>query len=175
MSQENYRSQRRSLIDSITAGGVQLSYREEVRARNARPRIDIKLLGIAVAALIAAGVAVVIYLRHNAQVQVASQAAAAQAPLAATPPAPGPTLVRVFVEADDWTDGSLQTFERRWQGLGLEEQAKAKDSLMYPRLVGGVRQQIATEKAVAGNASASDSHLLELQKLAKTLGVGAGP
>jgi len=174
LSQENYRNQRRSLIDSITGGGVQLSYREEVRARTARPRFDTKLLGIAVAALIAAGIAAVLLLRHNARVQVSSQAAAAQAAAAATPPAPGPNLVRVFVEADDWTDSSLQTFERRWQGLGPDEQTKAKDSLMYPRLVSGVHQQIDAEKAVGGAGNVGDPHLMELQKLAKMLGDGAG-
>jgi len=118
----------------------------------------------------------VLVLRHNARVQAAAQASASQvATVTPPPPAPGPSLVKVFVEADDWTDSSLQTFERRWQSLGQDEQVKAKDSLMYPRLVSGVHQQINVEKAVAGNAAASDAHLMELQKLAKTLGVGAGP
>jgi len=175
LSQENYRNQRRSLIDSITGGGVQLAYREDERAKGARPRVNTRLLGLTVAALIAAGIIAVLVLRHNARVHASVQAATAQSAAAALPPpAPGPSLVRVFVEADDWTDSSLQTFERRWQNLGADEQAKAKDSLMYPRLVSGVHQQIDAEKAVAGSATAGDAHLMELQKLAKTLGVGAG-
>jgi hypothetical protein len=174
LSQENYRNQRRLLIDSVTGDRVLLAYREDERTKIGRPRSNTRLLGLTVAVLIGAGIAAVLVLRHNARVQATAQASAAQAATVAPPPAPGPSLVKVFVEADDWTDSSLQTFERRWQSLGADEQAKAKDSLMYPRLVSGVHQQINAEKAVAGNATASDAHLMELQKLAKTLGVGAG-
>lgn len=177
LSQESYRSQRRSLIDSITGGGVVLTYREEKPAVT-RPRFDSKLLGLTVVVLIAVGVGVVLAIKHSASAHAAGSGAAqaAVAPAApVTPPAPGPALIRTFVDADDWTDGSLQSFSRRWESLGADEQAKAKESLTYPRLVSEVRQQIDSEKAVAGSGAASDAHLMELQKLAKTLGVSAGP
>ena len=174
LSQENYRSQRRSLIDSITGGGVLLAYRNDERAK-VRPRLNTKLLGLTVAILIAAGIGVVFILKHSgpARAQGGTQAVEAQ-PTAAPPPSPGPALVRTFVEADDWTDGSLQTFTRRWERLDAGEQAKAKDSLMYPRLMSEVRQQVDSEKAVSGPGG-SDPHLVQLQKLAKTLGASAGP
>jgi hypothetical protein len=173
LSQESYRSQRRSLIDSITDGSVALAYREDERAAPRR-RFDSKLLGLTVVVLIGVGVGVVLAIRHSGSVRSSGAAqAAAAAPVA--PPAPGPDLVRTFVDTDDWTDGSLQNFGRRWQGLGSDEQAKAKESLMYPRLMSEVRQQIDSEKAVAGSDGAGDAHLMELQKLAKTLGVGAAP
>jgi hypothetical protein len=175
LSQESYRSQRRSLIDSITGGGVALTYREEKPAVS-RPRFDSKLLGLTVVVLIAVGVGVVLAIKHSNSAHASGVAQAAVAPAApVTPPAPGPALVRTFVDADDWTDGSLQSFSRRWQSLGVDEQAKAKESLTYPRLVSEVRQQIDSEKAVAGSDAASDAHLMELQKLAKTLGVTGGP
>lgn len=169
LSQESYRSQRRSLIDSITGGGVQLSYREDERAA-ARPRFSGKLVGVAVlGAILVLAVAVVVVKRssHGSS----ARAAAAVAVPAAPPPAPGPELVRTFVEANDWSDSSLQSFERRWDGLGMDGQSAARDSLMYPRLVSGVRQQIDSEKAVASGAG--DAHLVELQKMAKTLGLPA--
>ncbi|HEY1774396.1 MAG TPA: hypothetical protein VGH91_14500 [Gammaproteobacteria bacterium] len=174
LSQESYRSQRRTLIDSITGGSVQLSYREEKPAAK-RPRFDSKLLGLTVVVLLLVGVGVVLAIKHSNAAHASGVAQAAVAPAApVTPPAPGPALVRSFVDADDWTDGSLQNFERRWQSLGSDEQAKAKDSLTYPRLMSEVHQQIDSEKAVAGSNSAGDAHLVELQRLAKTLGVGAG-
>jgi hypothetical protein len=170
LSQESYRSQRRSLIDSITGGGVQLVYREDERTA-ARPRSNGMFIGIAViVVIVAAAVAVVVIKRSSGP---GKGAEAATVPAAAPAPAadPGAELVRTFVEANDWTDGSLQSFERRWDALGTGGQATAKDSLMYPRLVSGVRQQIDSEKAVAGGAG--DPHLAELQKLAKTLGLPA--
>ena len=69
---------------------------------------------------------------------------------------------------------SVKNFELHWQNIGSDEQAKAKDSPVYSRLVSAVRQQIDAEKAVAGSDSANDAHLTELQKLAKILGVTAG-
>lgn len=174
LSQESYRSQRRSLIDSITGGSVALTYREEKPAAK-RPRFDSKLLGLTVVVLIAVGVGVVLAIKRS-NASHASGSGTAQAAVApAVPQAPGPALVRTFVDADDWTDGSLQSFSRRWQSLGADEQTKAKESVTYPRLVSEVRQQIDSEKAVAGSNSAGDAHLMELLKLAKTLEVSAGP
>lgn len=168
LSQESYRSQRRALIDSITGGGVQLSYRNDERAA-ARGRSNTRLWGITALVLVAAGVGTLLLLRH-AKHAPAPGAQAATVAVAVAAAAPGPDLVRSFVEADDWTDGSLQNFERHWQSLGADEQSKAKDSPIYGRLVSEVRQQVDSEKAVAGGGAAGDAHLLELQKLAKMLG-----
>ena len=172
LSQESYRSQRRALIDSVTGGGVQLSYRNDERAVS-RTRSSAKLLGVTVVVLVAAGIGAVLMLRHSSRAH--GQAAAQAASLAATPvvpAAPGPDLVRSFMEANDWSDPSLLSFERHWQGLGANEQAKAKDSPMYGRLLSEVRQQLDSEKAIAGGGGI-DAHLTELQKLAKTLGANA--
>lgn len=173
LSQESYRSQRRALIDSITSGGVQLSYRNEER-KVARPRPSAKLLGGAALALLIVGIAAVVLIKrsgHGHGAGAAQAATTAAAPVAA-PAAPGPDLVREFVEADDWSDTSLQSFEHRWLGLGTEQQAKAKDSPMFGRLLSEVRRQVDSEKAVAGGGGV-DAHLMELQKLAKTLGANA--
>lgn len=175
LSQESYRSQRRSLIDSITDDRVQLAYRQDERAA-ARPRFNTKLLGLVMVTVVVAGICVVLFLRYSAKGQGGAQAAAAHtSAVPVAPPAPGPDLVRSFVETDDWSDTSTKNFERRWESLGADEQAKAKDSPVYSRLVSAVRQQIDAEKAVAGSDGANDAHLLELQKLAKTLGVTAAP
>jgi hypothetical protein len=170
LSQESYRSQRRELIDSITGGGAQLAYRSDERAV-AKPRSSAKLLGLTVVVVVAVGIGTVLVLRHSNHSHAEGGAQAATVAVAPAA-APGPDLVRNFVETDDWTDGSLQSFERRWDSLGTDEQTKAKGSAMYGRLLSEVRQQVDSEKAIAGDAG-NDAHLVELQKLAKTLSANA--
>ena len=175
LSQESYRSQRRSLIDSITAERVQLAYRQDERATAAQPRFNTKLLGLVMVTIVVAGIGLVLFLRHSGKAHGGQAATASIAAPAQPAPAPGPDLVQQFVETDDWTDGSLQNFERRWMTLGADEQARARDSSTYPRLVSGVRLQITSESAVAGDDASKDTHLTELQKFAQLLGVPAGP
>ncbi len=172
LNQENYRSQRRALIDAVENGRQGLVYKENGNGLGLR-RNGIKFLALSVVAVLVAGVVLSMLFRNTAvNHQAAAHAAAATVP-AAQPPAPGPSLVRTFVEANDWTDPSLDSFARRWGSLDPGEQAKARDSMMYPRLVSDLRQQITSEKAVAGGGA--DAHLMALQKLAKTLGVSGAP
>lgn len=175
LSQESYRSQRRALIDSVTEGQVPLVYRQDERAVAAsRTRFNTKLLGLVMVSIIVAGICITLFLRHGSKNQADAKGAMGRTAVTAPAEEPGPGLVREFVETDDWTDVSLQNFERRWMDLGADEQTKAKGSIMFPRLTSAVRQQIISEKAVAGSAAASDPHLTELQKLASTLGVATG-
>jgi hypothetical protein len=170
LNQENYRSQRRMLIDAVTGGQQALNYKEGPNGVTPR-RMGIRLLALSVAAVLVAGVVVSMVLKNNNPARPAAlrsvPAVAAAAPVPA--PAPGPALVRTFVDTDDWTDGSLDSFSRRWTALSSDEQTKARASTMYPRLLSDLRQQITSEKAVAGSL-ASDPHLTALQKMAKTLG-----
>jgi len=48
LSQENYRNQRRLLIDSVTGNRIPLAYHEDERAKSSRPRFNTKLLGLTV-------------------------------------------------------------------------------------------------------------------------------
>lgn len=172
LNQENYRSQRRALIDAVTGGQQTLVYKE-MQAANSMRRNGVKMTALAVVALLAVGIAVSLALKGQggAHVSAAKLPAAAPAAPAAPPPSPGPALVRTFVEANDWNDGSLDTFTHRWATLPTDEQAKARDSLMYPRLVSELREQITSEKAVSGGGA--DPHLTTLQKMAKALGVAS--
>ncbi len=174
LSQENYRSQRRLLIDSISGGAQPLTYRDDENATVAR-RGSIKLVAIGLVVALLAAAVLFIALRSGGLHKKAAAPVAATQP-APPPPAPGPALVSTFVDANDWTDGSLETLLRRWEDLSTDEQTKARDSLDYPRLVSDLRQQITSEKAMLGLGSAgtSGAHLAELQKVAKTLGIPAG-
>ncbi len=175
LNQENYRSQRRALIDAIANGQQSLAYKENGNGVTMR-RTGIKFLALSVIAALVAGVVISMLLKNNnsAHRPALRSAATAAAPVSAPPLAPGPALVRTFVDADDWTDTSLDTFSRRWNALSADEQVKARESMMYPRLVSDLRQQITSEKAVTGTGGA-DMHLAALQKMAKTLGVTGAP
>lgn len=172
LSQENYRGQRRALIDSIASGQQPLAYHEmrvKVPGRNTR----MKLIAVAVIVVLLVSVALKLGWKtlrgsHNTGAPAASTAFAPP-PL----PAPGPDLVSGFVDANDWSDASLLDLEHRWGALPAADQGKARDSMMYPQLVANLRQQITSEKAIANGGP--DSHLVELNKLAKTLGISNTP
>lgn len=175
LNQENYRSQRRALIDAVTGGQQALSYKEYGSVISIR-RAGVKFLALSVVAALVAGVVISMLLKNNTNRHVTDRSAATapgQVQAQTPPPAPGPGLVRIFVDTDDWTDMSLENFTRRWSALPTDEQAKARASLMFPRLVSDLRQQITSEKAVAGGGA--DPHLAALQKMAKTLGVTGAP
>ncbi len=167
LSQENYRSQRRVLIDSISSGQQALSYKEEAVKASPR-RGHAKLTAFAVVAILLLAVVLKLSMRAAHGTHKAPDASAAAASVA-PPPNPGPDLVRGFVETNDWSDPSLESFAERWVLLGPDDQDKARKSLMYPRLVAGLRQQVTSEKAVAGGGQ--DTHLSALEKVAKTLAV----
>ena len=173
LSQENYRSQRRSLIDAIAGGQQPLSYREQL-VKTAGHGARMKLAAVAVVAVLLVAVGLkfawkAIRAPHKAPVE-----ATAVAP-AVTALSPGPELVRSFVETNDWTDGSLEHLVHAWASLTPDEQAKAKGSDLYPRLVTNLRQQVASEKAMAGSAAIPGPHFMELQKVVKVIGAGTTP
>ena len=172
LSQENYRGQRRALIDSIASGQQPLAY-HEMRVKSPGRHTRMKLIAVAVAVVLLLGVALKLGWKTLRGTHKTAAPAASTA-LALPPlPAPGPDLVSGFVDANDWSDASLQGLEHRWVALPSEDQGKARDSMMYPRLVANLRQQITSEKAVANGGP--DLHLAELNKLAKTLGIPVTP
>jgi hypothetical protein len=172
LSQENYRSQRRVLIDAISAGEQALAYRETAVRMPGRSG-KIKLM--AVTAVVILLVAVALKLTWRAARSSRKPAPTSTAPAPPPLPAPGPDLVRDFVEANDWSDGSLEGLSQHWMNLTAMDQGNARQSLMYPRLVTGLREQITSEKAVAGAMGGQDAHLMELTKVAKTLNIPASP
>jgi len=172
LNQESYRSQRRVLIDAVTGGKQALVYKETGNGAGLR-RTGVKLLALSIVAAMVAGVVISMLLKNGGATRQVAVRPAAAPTAPAVQPAPGPALVRTFLDANDWTDESLDSFSRRWSSLSADEQAKARGSIMYPRLVSNLREQITSEKAVAGGGA--DLHLNALQKMAKTLGVTGSP
>jgi len=172
LSQENYRSQRRALIDAISGGAQPLTYREMAVPRPGRSG-RIKLLAVTVVVILLVAVAIKLTWKAARSSRKPAEAAAAVTPPPL--PAPGPDLVRGFVETNDWSDGSLDNLSQHWQTLTPEDQGKARESMLFPRLVANLREQIMSEKAVAGGMGGKDVHLIELTKVAKTLNIAASP
>jgi len=174
LSQESYRNQRRALISAITNGSQPLTYRDDDPAGSVHIG-RIKLLGLAAAAvLVLATVFVVSWRAVDRQHAHANPANADAAPAAPdTPAAPGPALVRSFVETNDWADASVEDFVRDWHKLTADDQTRARASLLYPRLESQLREQISSERAMAGAGTSmqADPHLAQLLKMAQTLGI----
>jgi hypothetical protein len=172
LSLDDYRAQRRKLIDGITTGLLTLEYGELSVARDNQPYLrwfsGITLL------LIAIGISVFTWIEHTHRVDQTNVQTR-------TLPESGPGLVRTFIETNDWSDSSLMQFLQRWKTLSLREQKAAYNSYLYPRLLSQLREQIASQQAVvdltAGDIHASDTariHLAHLQQLSATLGVEPG-
>lgn len=173
LSQENYRNQRRALISAITSGNQSLTYRDDNPEGAVRPG-QVKLLAMAAAAVVVLAVVFIVAWKEADKGHVASTAADTGVTAAAVPlPTPGPTLVRGFVENNDWADSSIEDFIRDWHKLTADDQQKARGSMLYPRLESELREQIASERAMisATGGSKGDPHLVLLQRMAETLGV----
>lgn len=168
LSQENYRSQRRLLIDAITTDAEPLTYREErAPAFGKHGRMKIALVA---AVVVLVGVIFLLVLKTTAAKHASSPP---PLPVAAKPaPDPGQELIHGFVETNDWTDPSLLDFLHRWQTLAPTAQEQARKSSDFTLLVSGLRQQITSEKALAKLAGPTntDLHLVNLQKMAELLG-----
>lgn len=170
LSLDEYRAQRRKMIDGVTAGLLTLEYGELSVARDKQPYLR-WFSGIAIL-LTALGIGIFVWMAHARRVDQSN----AQVRFL---PESGPALVRTFIETNDWSDASLMQFLQQWKALSSSEQKAAYHSYLYPRLLSQLREQIASQQAVvdlaAGDNHASDpasKHLSHLLQLSATLGVG---
>jgi hypothetical protein len=173
LSQENYRSQRRSLIEDITSGRQALTYRDDEITPFARHG-NIKLFAVAAIAILLIGLGFIAAWKAGSNPQHKDAATEAVAVIPTAPQSPGSALVREFVETNDWNDGSVQDFTRRWHALPAADQNQGRADPMYGRLVSELRQQLSSEKAITGTGG-TDAHLARLQSMAQTLGINDTP
>jgi len=169
LSLDEYRAQRRNLIDGVAAGLLKLEYGELSVARDKQPYLR-WFSGIALL-LTAIGIGIFVWMEHTHRVDQPN----AQTRIL---PESGPALVRTFIETNDWSDASLMQLLQRWKALSTREQKAAYHSYLFPRLLSQLHEQIASQQAVvdlsAGDKHASDPasiHLVHLQQLSATLGV----
>ncbi len=168
ISLDEYRAQRRKLIDGVTTGLLKLEYGEVSVVHNRQTNLR-WFAGIALL-LAATGIGIFIWVEHSHRVDK---------PIAqiSTLPDSGPALVQSFIETNDWSDASLMQFLQRWKVLSPREQKAAYHSYLFPRLLSQLHEQIASQQAVvdlaAGDKHAAETaanHLAHLQQLSAILG-----
>ncbi len=166
LSLDEYRTQRRDLVDAITTGNHRLEYGEPAL----KPILRIRLLWLITVLLVLAVTAGFVTSRwlgnsHKPQQRVHA------------PSVTGPMLVRAFLEANDWSDTSLDHFMRRWKALPVSEQQAARHSYLFPRLAAQLQEQIISQEAMVSltpKTGKATAHLARLQRVAIKLGVSLG-
>jgi hypothetical protein len=164
---DEYRAQRRKLIDGVIAGNLKLEYGESSASRRKQPRL--LWISAVIPAVLAIGIGTFMWIAHshetirgNTQVRVE--------------PESGPTLIRSFLETNNWSDANLNLFLQHWNKLPSHEKKAARLSFLFPRLQSQLQEQIVSQQAVVdlstyGRTSTDSAsiHLAHLQQLAATL------
>lgn len=165
LSFDEYRAQRRDLIDTICAGIQTLQYGQTAsHPLNRRKPLWVALTSLAI--IVAAGVAVSLWAINTRNSSVSSASMRAVEPT-------GPYLLRTFTDANDWSEASISRFMQQWQRLPSREQQAARNSYLFPRLVSQLHEQIVSQQAMlelAPDPEAAARHLTHLQQMATLLG-----
>ena len=170
LSLDEYRAQRRTLIDAVTSGRAQIEYRDGYSVRVWNQRFSWAFF-VPVAAIILVLATSLLWratLKPHTPHDHSISVSAAGAPLLPT----GISLVHDFVKTNNWDDASLEQFMRGWRALQPAAQNAARQSYLYPRLISELREQITAQQAMAAMGADSDAdsaHLAHLQKMAKLL------
>ena len=171
LSFEEYRAQRRDLVDAVCSGAQTLaqagSTRPQLRSRLRSRRRRRLLLPIAVLVVVAVAVSLaVIYGRHGSDSAVALHETKQS----------GPLLLREFLAGNAWDDASILRFVDAWKKLPAREREAARNSYTYPRVSSQLQEQIISQQAMlelAPDPKAAAQHLAHLQQMAKLLGANS--
>ncbi|MGH8320367.1 MAG: hypothetical protein ACRESX_00770 [Gammaproteobacteria bacterium] len=166
LSLDEYRAQRRNLIEAVTSGKQRLEYGQPTLGRIRRPPLHWPMFFMPLAVLVAAGVGTTVWMSH-------SRSTGAQHAPANILVETGPGLVRSFVEANDWNDASVQQFMQHWGKLPRHEQTAAYRSYLFPRIVSQLQEQIVSQRAMlelAPDRHVAEMHLKHLQQMSAALG-----
>lgn len=163
LSLEDYRTQRRDLIDAVCAG-TQILPLSQSTPHRARPRRRWRILVPLVAM---AAIAAAIYFSVSSSRHVSGSGTATQEIKQS-----GPQLLRAFLEANNWDDASITHFAARWKQLPARERQAARSSYTYPRVSSQLQEQIVSQKAMlelAPDPKAASAHLAHLRQMADLL------
>ncbi|MGA9852788.1 MAG: hypothetical protein WBR15_07645 [Gammaproteobacteria bacterium] len=166
LSLDEYRAQRRNLIDAVTAGNQRIEYGQP-SPRRSQPVRQRWLLLIPLVALVSAGIVISLRAVHTHGLYLPSSQTGASL-------VTGPSLLRGFIETNDWSDASLDQFLRHWNTLPPHEQKAARHSYLFPRLASELQEQIVSQQAMlelAPDRQLAERHLARLQLIATTLKV----
>ncbi|MGH8397169.1 MAG: hypothetical protein ACRETA_02840 [Gammaproteobacteria bacterium] len=166
LSLEEYRTQRRNLIEAVTSGKQRLEYGQPTLSRIKRPQLHWQTFFISLTVLVAAGIGSAVWVSHSHNTDTY------HAPTS-TPVETGPSLVRSFVESNDWSDASVEQFMQHWRKLPRREQSAAFRSYLFPRMVSQLQEQVVSQRAMlelAPDRQVAEVHLKHLQHMAAALG-----
>lgn len=165
LSLEEYRKQRRHLIDAMCAGTLTLQYGETELRKTARRSLR-WLAAIPVVVVVTIAIGVTLYSgTHHHPHEGAGVAHAARG-------APGTQLLHSFTDANDWSTASVSRFLKQWNQLPAPAQQEAHNSYLFPRLLAQLHEQIVSQQAmleIAPDPAAAAHHLAQLQKLSEAL------
>lgn len=167
LSLEEYRKQRRHLIDAVCAGTLEIEY-GEARARQIKSRRRRWLIAIPVVAviIIAAGIGTRLHMRESGRTHTRT------VPAASATQGSGVQLLHNFADANDWSSASIGSFLQQWQKLPANERQAARNSYLFPRLLAQLHEQIVSQQAmleIAPDPAAAARHLAQLRQFSATL------
>ncbi|MGH8282531.1 MAG: hypothetical protein ACRESE_01630 [Gammaproteobacteria bacterium] len=165
LSLEEYRAQRRVLINAVIAGKQRLEYGQASPVRIRRPQHRWPMFFILLAVLVAAGIGTTVWVSH-------SHSTGTHHTPANIPVETGPGLVRGFIETNDWNDASVEQFLQHWTKLARREQTAAYHSYLFPRMVSQLQEQIVSQQAMlelAPDRHVAELHLSHLRQMAAAL------
>lgn len=84
------------------------------------------------------------------------------------------SLIEDFLQKNDWSDESLQTFKNSWAGLSYQEQTDELASSMKSRLANAINQKLVEERAlmaIESNADESRQRQTKLVNFAAEIGI----
>jgi hypothetical protein len=167
LSLEEYRAQRRYLIDAVCAGTAMLqSSKTAPYPRHSHKRYWFALAPLAVAVVVAAAVG--LWAARGQQLSALSASVHKVKPS-------GSQLLHEFLVANDWSDASIARFMASWRQLSERERHAARNGYTYPRVSAELQQQIVSQQAMlelAPDPKAATEHLAHLQQMATLLGSG---
>jgi septal ring-binding cell division protein DamX len=152
-----YRDRRRELIDAIVEGQVPIQREDAALRAKAEPRSHpagptpsaprwLLILGGAAAVLLA----MLLWLLWPADEAPPPPATAVVPPAVEIPRSRA--LVESFLALRDFSAPSVAAFRAEWDALAESERAQARDTLWFRSLVRALRDEIKTQKALAGIA-----------------------
>ncbi|MGH8280281.1 MAG: hypothetical protein ACRETQ_12075 [Gammaproteobacteria bacterium] len=163
LSLEEYRKQRRHMIDAVCAGTLKIEYGER-----APRKVQSRKLGW----LVALPIVVVIGIAIGAALHFGARSHAETAGVRVAHSLAGAQLLHSFADSNDWSSTSVSAFLNAWQKLPSGERQAARASYLFPRLLAQLQEQIVSQQAMlelAPDSGAAARHLVQLQHLAGVL------
>lgn len=170
LSLEEYRRQRRHLIDAVCAGTLKIQY-GETEPRKIKSRSQRWLVAIPVVIVITLAVAIAV---HSGAGHHTHEKAGTEHVVSSVS---GTQLLHSFTDANDWSTASVGHFLKQWNQLPAQARHEARGSYLFPRLLAQLHEQIISQQAmleIAPDPDAAARHLAQLRKLSDTLRENSG-